>query len=94
LTIAAAPHRFLLVARRTQSAIRVCGPGIKDALNSLCDLLAQLVILILWIRLKGVVGPEYAPLITGASITHGNSGNGALPIREPARGEDQNNAGQ
>jgi hypothetical protein len=56
--------------------------------------LAQLVILILWIRLKGVVGPGYAPLNTGARITHENSGNGALPTRESARGEDQNNAGQ
>jgi hypothetical protein len=44
LTIAAAPHRFLLVARRTQSTIRDFGPGIKHTLNSLCDLLAQLVI--------------------------------------------------
>jgi len=54
----------------------------------------QLVILILWRRLKGVVGPGYAPLITGASITRGNSANGALPTRESARVEEQNNAGQ
>jgi hypothetical protein len=28
-----------------------------------------------------VVGPEYARLNTGVSITRGNSGNGALPTR-------------
>ena len=42
----------------------------------------------------GVGGPGYAPLITGVSITRGNSGNGALRIHEPAHGEDQDNAGQ
>jgi hypothetical protein len=36
-------------------------------------------VLILWIRLKGVAGPEYARLHTGGSITGGNSGNGVLP---------------
>ncbi len=36
-------------------------------------------LLVLWIRLKGVVGAEYARLNTGGSITRGNSGNGALP---------------
>jgi hypothetical protein len=45
--------------------------GILDAMRSL--------VLILWIRLKGVVGPEYARLNTGGSIIRGNSGNGALP---------------
>ena len=39
-----------------------------------------------------MVGPEYDPLITGASITRVSSGNGALPIREQARGENQNHA--
>jgi hypothetical protein len=34
---------------------------------------------------KSVVGHEYAPPNTGASITHGNSENGALPTREPER---------
>jgi len=29
-----------------------------------------------------VADPEYAPLNTGVSITRGNSGNGALLIRE------------
>jgi hypothetical protein len=70
------------------------GPEIRDALNSLCELSARVVILILWVSLKGVVGPGYAPLITGVSTTRGNSGNGALPTREPAHGEDQDNAGQ
>jgi hypothetical protein len=34
-------------------------------------------VLILWIRLKGVAGPEYARLNTGGIITPGSSGNGA-----------------
>jgi hypothetical protein len=54
----------------------------------------RLVNLILWLGVKGVVGLGYAPLITGVSTTRGNSGNGALPTREPAHGEDQSNAGQ
>ena len=37
-------------------------------------------VLILWKRLKGVAGAEYARLNTGGSIIRGNSGNGALPI--------------
>jgi len=41
-----------------------------------------------------VAGLGYARPTTGASITRGNSGNGALPTREPAHGEDQDNAGQ
>jgi hypothetical protein len=41
-----------------------------------------------------VVGLGYAPLITGARITRGNSANGALPTRESARVEEQNNAGR
>ena len=45
--------------------------GILDATRSL--------VLILWIRLKGVAGAEYARLNTGGSIIRGNSGNGALP---------------
>jgi len=49
---------------------------------------------ILWIGVKSAVGPEYAPLNTGASITRGNSGNGALPTRESGHGEDENKAGQ
>jgi hypothetical protein len=36
-------------------------------------------VLILWIRLKGVAGTEYGRLNTGGIITPGNSGNGALP---------------
>ena len=36
-------------------------------------------VLILWIRLKGVAGAEYGRLHTGGSIMRGNSGNGALP---------------
>jgi hypothetical protein len=54
------------------------------------------VILILWIRvrLKGVAGPEYARLNTGASITRGNSGNGALPTRDSEQSEDKDNTGQ
>jgi hypothetical protein len=55
---------------------------------------ARLVISILWLGLKGVVGPGYAPLITGASITRVNSGNGALPTREEERGEDRSNIGR
>jgi hypothetical protein len=51
------------------------------------------VISILWLRLKSVVGPEYAPPNTGASITRGNSANGVLPTRESEGGEDENNTG-
>jgi hypothetical protein len=47
------------------------------------------VISILWLRLKNVVGPEYAPLNTGVNTTRGNSGNGALPIRESVGGGDE-----
>ena len=54
----------------------------------------RLVNSILWLGVKGEVGLGYARPITGVSITHGNSGNGALPTREPAHGEDQDNAGQ
>ena len=49
---------------------------------------------ILWQRVKSVAGLEYARPTTGVNITRGNSGNGALPTREPAHGEDQDNAGQ
>jgi hypothetical protein len=51
------------------------------------------VVSILWLRLKNVVGPEYAPLNTGVSITRGNSGNGALPTRESEGGEDEDDTG-
>ena len=54
----------------------------------------RLVNSILWLGVNGVVGPEYARPTTGVSITRGNNGNGALPTREPAHGEDQDNAGQ
>ena len=54
----------------------------------------RLVNSILWQEVKSVAGPEYARPTTGVSITPGNSGNGALPTREPAQGEDQDNAGQ
>ena len=37
---------------------------------------------------------EYARLNTGVSITRGNSGNGALPIRRSQEGENKENAGQ
>src|SRR5262249_21131979 len=36
-------------------------------------------VLILWIRLKGVAGPEYARLNTGGRIISGKNGEGALP---------------
>jgi hypothetical protein len=54
----------------------------------------RLVNSILWQGVKSVAGLGYARPTTGASITRGNSGNGALPTREPAHGEDQDNAGQ
>ena len=54
----------------------------------------RLVNSILCLGVKSVAGPEYARPTTGVSITRGNSGNGALPTREPAHGEDQDNAGQ
>ena len=41
----------------------------------------------LWLRLKGVAGPEYARLNTGASITRENRGNGALLTRESGGGK-------
>jgi len=44
--------------------------------------------------LKSVAGPEYARLNTGVSITRANSGNGALPTRDPEQGEDKENTGQ
>jgi hypothetical protein len=76
---------------RNRQCNRLRGLEIKGALNGGYDLLVLRgrLFLILWIRLKGVVGPEYAPLITGASITRGNSGNGALPTRESERGRGQ-----
>ena len=49
---------------------------------------------ILWLGAKSVAGPEYARPTTGVSITRENSGNGALPTREPAHGEDESNAGR
>ena len=54
----------------------------------------RLVNSILWLGVKSVAGLGYAPLTTGVSITRGNSGNGALPTREPAHGEDRDNAGR
>jgi hypothetical protein len=41
-----------------------------------------------------VAGREYERPTTGVSITHGNSESGALPTREPAHGEDHDNAEQ
>jgi hypothetical protein len=54
----------------------------------------RLFISALWASLKNAVDPEYAPLNTGVNITRANSANGALPIRESAHGEAQDNAGQ
>jgi hypothetical protein len=54
----------------------------------------RLVNSILWLGVKSVAGREYARPTTGVSITRGNSENGALPTREPAHGEEQDNAGQ
>jgi hypothetical protein len=56
--------------------------------------LVNSILWLLWLGVKSVAGPEYARPTTGVSITRGNSGNGALPTREPAHGEDQDNAGQ
>jgi hypothetical protein len=41
-----------------------------------------------------VADPEYARLITGVSITRGNSGNGALPTRGSEQAENKHDAGQ
>jgi hypothetical protein len=41
-----------------------------------------------------VADPEYARLNTGVSITRGNSGNGALPIRESEQAENKRDVGQ
>jgi hypothetical protein len=49
------------------------------------------VILILRLRqesLAGLAGHEYARRHIGASITHANSGNGALPTRELEQGKN------
>jgi len=48
---------------------------------------------ILWIGLKSVADPEYAPLNTGVSITRGNSVNGVPPIRDSKQGEDKKDTG-
>jgi hypothetical protein len=50
--------------------------------------LGDSVILILRVRQKSVVGREYAPLHTGASITRANSRNGVLPTRELEKAEN------
>jgi hypothetical protein len=41
-----------------------------------------------------VADPEYARLITGVSITRGNSGNGALPTRGSEQAENRRDVGQ
>jgi hypothetical protein len=48
-------------------------------------------ILILWVRQKGVGGHEYARLNTGANITGENCRNGALLIRESEQSGNKNN---
>jgi hypothetical protein len=48
-------------------------------------------ILIVWVRQKGVAGHEYARPNIGASITGENSGNGALLIRESEQSENKSN---
>src|SRR4029453_9832346 len=52
---------------------------------------ARSVVLILWVRQESVAGHEYARPNTGASITPGNSGNGALPTHESEEGENNDN---
>ena len=41
-----------------------------------------------------MVGPEYARLNTGVSITRGNSGNGALPTRGREEVENKDPVGK
>jgi len=47
--------------------------------------------LILWVRKESVAAREYGLPNTGASITPGSSGNGALPTDESEKDENSDN---
>jgi hypothetical protein len=74
-----------------QSTMHWATVKIEGALNMVYHLFGRgCRLLILWIRLRrSVAGAEYARLNTGARITRGNSGNGALLTREIRAGREQ-----